>query len=164
MRDHYYQERHRLQYGDNFEVSVFFPLGRYLVRHIGRHQCPLCIELNSLAMVFVINRKHCIASEVTCVWASFDTNVELFGRARRKEFVWKATTGLKDREVKNKYKIFLVLIMIGMMMTMMVMMVMMMMMKPGIKAKCASVFRKVGKYVWRVEKAHLRILLFFNAF
>ena len=64
-------------------------------------------------MVFVNNRKHCIASEVTCVWASFDTNVELFGRARRKEFVWKATTGLKDREVKNKYKILLVLIMIG---------------------------------------------------
>ena len=162
MRDHYYQERHRLQYiaiyDDNCEVSVFFPLGRYLVRHIGRHQRPLCIELNSLAMVFVINRKHCSASDVTCVWASFDTNVELFGRARRKEFVWKATTGLKDREVKNKYKIFLVIIMIGMMMTMMVMM------KPGIKAKCASVFRKVGKYVWRVEKAHLRILLFFNAF
>ena len=84
--------------------------------------------------------------------------MELFGRARRKEFVWKATTGLKDREVKNKYKIFLVLIMIGMMMTMMVMMVMMV--KPGIKAKCASVFRKVGKYVWRVEKTHLRILFF----
>ena len=48
------------------------------------------------------------------------------------------------------------------MMAMMRMMVMMvMMMKPGIKAKCASVFRKVGKYVWRVEKAHLRILFFF---
>ena len=121
-------------------------------------------------MVFVNNRKHCIASEVTCVWASFDTNVELFGRARRKEFVWKATTGLKDREVKNKYKIFLVLIMIGMMMIIMIMigmmimvmmvmmiMVLMVMMKPGIKAKCASVFRKVGKNVWRVEKAHLRI-------
>ena len=66
-------------------------------------------------MVFVINRKHCSESEVTCVWASFDTNVELFGRARRKEFVWKATTGLEDREVKNKYKIVLVLIMIRMM-------------------------------------------------
>ena len=38
----------------------------------------------------------------------------------------------------------------------------MMMMKPGIKAKCTGVFRKVGKYVWRVEKAHLRILFFFN--
>ena len=24
--------------------------------------------------------------------------MELFGRARRKEFVWKATTGLKDRK------------------------------------------------------------------
>ena len=35
---------------------------------------------------------------------------------------------------------------------------------PGIKAKCASVFRKVGKYVWRVEKAHLRILFFVNTF
>ena len=37
-----------------------------------------------------------------------------------------------------------------------------MMIKPGIKAKCTGVFRKVGKYVWRVEKAHLRILFFFN--
>ena len=113
MRGHYYQEYHKSQYDDNFEVLIFFPLGRNLVRHIGRHQRPLCIELHSLAKVSVIKRKHCSASDVTCVWASFDTNVELFGRARRKEFVWKATTGLKDKEVKNKYKILLMLIMIG---------------------------------------------------
>ena len=57
------------------------------------------------------------------------------------------------------------MMMMAMMMVMMAMMVMMvMMMKPGIKAKCASVFRKVGKYVWGVEKAHLCILFFFSEY
>ena len=57
-----------------------------------------------------------------------------------------------------------VAIMMMMRMMMAMMMMIMVMMKPWIKAKCASVFRKVGKYVWRVEKTHLRILLLFKAF